>query len=59
MHVYAQLSRRRNSEKPASVYTAIRMATQGPRIDIFARRRHHGYDVWEPLPTGEGTSADR
>ena len=35
-----------HSQKPAEFYEMIRPKTQEPRIDIFARRRHEGYDAW-------------
>ena len=38
--------RTRHSEKPAAVYEAIRDRFRAPRIDIYARRRHIGYDVF-------------
>ena len=38
--------RRRHSEKPAEIYERIRIRTREPRIDIFARRRHPGFDAW-------------
>lgn len=38
--------RGRHSEKPAKFYEMIRSKTPEPRIDIFARRRHAGFDAW-------------
>ena len=35
-----------HSAKPTLVYDAIRVATPEPRIDIFARHRHDGFDAW-------------
>ena len=35
-----------HSIKPASFYRMIRDCTHEPRIDIFARRRHDGFDAW-------------
>ena len=35
-----------NSAKPASIYGTIRKCFPGPLIDMFARRRHHGFDSW-------------
>lgn len=46
----------KHSEKPASFYRLIRRVARGPRIDIFARRRHLGFDAWgnqvDPLTDG-------
>lgn len=36
----------RNSEKPDVFYDMIRDRTKEPRIDIFARKRHFGFDAW-------------
>lgn len=35
-----------HSVKPPSFYQMIRPNTQEPRIDIFARQRHEGFDSW-------------
>ncbi len=35
-----------HSEKPSEFYEIIRSKTQAPRIDIFARRQHHGFAAW-------------
>ena len=35
-----------HSEKPSIFYDAIKDKTAEPRIDIFARRRHAGFDAW-------------
>jgi len=37
---------KKHSEKPAKFYDIIRRRTQEPRIDIFARHRHFGFDAW-------------
>ena len=37
---------RAHSEKPPGIYQMIREKTPEPRIDIFARRRHAGFDAW-------------
>jgi N6-adenosine-specific RNA methylase IME4 len=36
----------KNSEKPSIFYESISNRTLEPRIDIFARRRHDGFDAW-------------
>lgn len=38
--------RLRHSEKPAKFYAMLRERTQEPRIDIFARKRHYGFDAY-------------
>ena len=35
-----------HSQKPNIFYESIRYRTLSPRIDIFARRRHPGFDAW-------------
>ena len=35
-----------HSAKPPGIYQRIRGKTPGPRIDIFARRRHEGFEAW-------------
>ena len=35
-----------HSVKPAEFYRMIRECTHAPRVDIFARRRHDGFDAW-------------
>ena len=37
---------RGHSVKPAEFYRMIRECTYEPRIDVFARRRHLGFDAW-------------
>ena len=39
-------SSKRHSEKPSKLYTHIREHFPGPRLDIFARRRHCGFEAW-------------
>ena len=43
-----------DSIKPSAFYRMIRNSTFAPRIDLFARRRHLGFDAWgnqvEPHP---------
>ena len=35
-----------HSAKPAEFYSLIRARTVGPRLDMFARRRHDGWEAW-------------
>lgn len=37
---------KRHSEKPNQFYELIQKRTLEPRIDIFARKRHFGFDAW-------------
>jgi len=36
----------RHSEKPAGFYQSIRINFPAPRLDVFSRRPHHGFDGW-------------
>lgn len=36
----------KHSEKPAIFYSMLLKNTPEPRIDIFARKRHYGFDAW-------------
>ena len=36
----------KHSEKPREIYQNLKGITHEPRIDIFARRRHAGYDAY-------------
>ena len=36
----------RHSEKPVELYEHIARYFAGPRLDVFARRRHDGFDAW-------------
>ena len=36
----------RHSEKPSSLYRDIARYFEGPMLDVFARRRHSGFDGW-------------
>lgn len=35
-----------HSEKPEEFYTNVRKVSPTPRLDMFARRRHEGFDAW-------------
>ena len=37
---------KRHSEKPAVIYDIIRKRSASPRIDLFARKKHPGFDSW-------------
>lgn len=37
---------RGHSEKPAEAYALIKKLTDGPRLDIFARTAHDGFEPW-------------
>lgn len=36
----------RHSEKPACHYANVSRHFDAPRLDVFARRRHQGFDAW-------------
>lgn len=36
----------RHSQKPEQFYDLIEAACDGPYLEMFARRRRHGWDVW-------------
>ena len=36
----------RHSEKPAILYDSVSLYFDGPRLDVFARRRHAGFEAW-------------
>ena len=38
--------RGKHSEKPACFYETIARVTEGKRLDMFARKRHPGWDSW-------------
>lgn len=46
-----------HSRKPQIFYQMLCRSTPEPRIDVFARKRHHGFDAWgnqvENVPTIE------
>ena len=45
----------RHSEKPASFYQHIQQYFPGPRLDVFARRSHTGFEGWGS--EAQGTAA--
>ena len=47
----------KHSQKPARFYQLLRAWTPEPRIDIFARNAHEGYDGWGDEYVGEGPLA--
>jgi N6-adenosine-specific RNA methylase IME4 len=38
--------RREHSRKPDAQYERIEALVGGPRIELFARQQHPGWDVW-------------
>lgn len=46
LETYFEAKRIKHSQKPDKFYALIRDRTQAPRIDIFARKRHYGFDAW-------------
>ena len=46
MQTVFSASVRRHSEKPSTIYRHIRRYFSPPRLDVFARRRHQGFDAW-------------
>jgi len=43
---YFAEKRKKHSQKPDIFYNTIMKVTSEPRIDIFARKRHLGFDAW-------------
>lgn len=37
---------RRHSEKPSELYESVQHYFEAPRLDIFARRQHPGFESW-------------
>jgi N6-adenosine-specific RNA methylase IME4 len=37
---------RQHSRKPDVFYERVAAASPGPRLDMFARERHEGFDSW-------------
>jgi N6-adenosine-specific RNA methylase IME4 len=48
----------KHSEKPPKFYQMLRAWTPKPRIDIFARQRHYGFDGWGNEYVGDGPLAE-
>lgn len=46
LKTYFSAKRLKHSQKPDSFYAMLRTRTKEPRIDIFARKRHFGFDSW-------------
>ena len=40
------VSARRHSEKPSRLYDDVRHHFDAPRLDVFARRQHSGFEAW-------------
>lgn len=43
---YFAEKRKKHSQKPTKFYAMIAKVTNPPRVDLFARRRHIGFDAW-------------
>ena len=46
MQTVFSASVKRHSEKPTRMYNDIRRHFHAPRLDVFARKRHPGFDAW-------------
>lgn len=46
LDVYFEAKRTKHSEKPKLFYSMLIERTLEPRIDIFARKRHYGFDAY-------------
>ena len=51
---YFETAQLKHSEKPAKFYQILRAWTPEPRIDIFARNAHEGFDGWGNEYVGDG-----
>jgi len=49
-----EASKTNHSQKPARFYQLLREWTPAPRIDIFARNAHEGFDGWGDEYVGDG-----
>jgi N6-adenosine-specific RNA methylase IME4 len=52
---YFEQKRIKHSQKPDLFYSILTRITQTPRIDIFARKRHFGFDAYGDQVEGEIT----
>ena len=50
-------STRTHSEKPSTFYEFVREQFDGPRLDLFARRVHEGFEGWGNQYKGNGNSS--
>ena len=51
--------RNRHSAKPDRFYELIEAVTPEPRLEMFARRRRYGWDVWgDEAPTAAASQAE-
>jgi N6-adenosine-specific RNA methylase IME4 len=46
LEAYFQAKRIKHSQKPDKFYSMIAKVTEPPRIDIFARKQHYGFEAW-------------
>lgn len=46
IEAYFEEKRKKHSQKPNKFYAMIAQVTAPPRVDLFARRRHYGFDAW-------------
>jgi N6-adenosine-specific RNA methylase IME4 len=46
IEAYFEEKRRKHSQKPDRFYSMIAKVTPEPRLDIFARKRHYGFEAW-------------
>ena len=46
LHGWFKTRRDKHSQKPRVFYNMIREKTPEPRLDVFARRRHVGFEPW-------------
>ncbi len=46
IEAYYSEKRKKHSQKPEIFYSSILKVTPEPRIDIFARKRHYGFDAY-------------
>jgi len=55
-HIHT-VNQTKHSQKPVKFYQMLRAWTPKPRIDLFARQRHYGFDGWGDEYVGEGPLA--